>query len=156
MLAAHKQVLGARVKLAQEPGAEAELMVDAGRSAMAVARLDEFLGKTDEAVSVYRKSESLLASLAASGPPAQAALAACRSALGELLASTGKTAEALAALRLARDVQTPLAAARPASNKRAASLPIQSSESATCCCAPAGLRRRRPITARRLPSDRNW
>ena len=46
---------------------------------MAVARLHGFTGKTNEALSVYRRSELLLASLAESGPSALAELAACRS-----------------------------------------------------------------------------
>ncbi len=114
---AHRQVLAAREELAAEPGADAEVKTEVGRSMMAVARLDEFTGKTDEALSVYRRSELLLASLAESSPSAPAELAACRSALGELLASTGRAGEALAAFRLARNDQERLAAAPSASNK---------------------------------------
>ena len=81
-LEAHRQVLAAREELATEPGADAEVKTEVGRSMMAVARLHEFTGKTDEALSVYRRSELLLASLAESGPSALAELAACRSAPG--------------------------------------------------------------------------
>ena len=56
--------------------------VDVGRSLTAVAGLLEATGRTGEAVATYRRSESLLAGLAAADPAARAALAACRSRLG--------------------------------------------------------------------------
>jgi serine/threonine-protein kinase len=49
-LAAHRAVLAAREALAAEPGADATAKVDVGRSLVAVARLLESTGKTDEAL----------------------------------------------------------------------------------------------------------
>ena len=102
--------------LAAEPAAGVVAKVDVGRSLIAVAGLLEATGKTDEALASYRRSESLLAGAAGADPSARAALAACRSRLGRLLFTTGKTADALAALRLARADQEALAAAPEASN----------------------------------------
>jgi tetratricopeptide (TPR) repeat protein len=115
-LAAHRAVLAARQALAAEPGAEAGLTADIGRSLTAVASLLEATGKVDEAVAAYRRSESLLAGPAGSDPTARAALAVCRSWLGWLLSNTGQTADALAAYKLARSDQEALAAAQGATN----------------------------------------
>ena len=117
-LAAHRAVLaGARGALAADPAADAALAkVDVGRSLMAVASLLEARGSTDEARATYRRSESLLAGPAGADPAARAALAACRSRIGWLLSSTGKSADALAVCRLARADQEALAAAPEASN----------------------------------------
>ena len=52
-------MLAAREALAAEPGADAEVKADVGRSLTAVARLLELTGKTDEALAVYRRAESL-------------------------------------------------------------------------------------------------
>ena len=155
-LEAHRQVLAARDELANHPGADAEVKTEVGRSMMAVARLHGFTGKTAEALSVYRRSELLLASLAESGPSALAELAACRSALGELLASTGQSTEALAAFRLARNDQERLATALPASNKTRRDLADTMVRIGNLLAPLAGLRRRRPSTARPFPSDRSW
>jgi hypothetical protein len=115
-LVAHRAVLAAREALAAEPGAGALSKVDVGRSLIAVARLLETTGKTDEALASYRRSESLLAGPARADPSVRAALAECRSWLGWLLARTGKSADALAAYKLARADQEALAAAPEASN----------------------------------------
>ncbi len=115
-LAAHRSVLAAREALAAEPGAGAGVGVDLGRSLTAIAQLLEASGQTAEALTVYRRSESLLAGLQANEPEARAALAACRSRLGWLLKSTGRSADALAALRLARFDEEAPAAAPGASN----------------------------------------
>ncbi len=118
-LAAHRAVLAAREALATEPEAGAGVAVDVGRSLTAVAQLLEASGQTAEALSAYRRSESLLAGLEANEPEARAALAACRSRLGWLLKSTGRSAEALAALRLARfDQEAPAAAPGASSDAR--------------------------------------
>src|SRR5271165_3110796 len=114
-LAAHRAVLAAREALAAEPAAGVVAKVDIGRSLMAVAGLLEATGKKDEALASYRRSESLLAGPADADPSARAALAACRSRLGRLLFRTGKSADALAAFRLARAEQEALAAAPEAS-----------------------------------------
>jgi tetratricopeptide (TPR) repeat protein len=115
-LAAHRSVLAAREALAAEPGAGALAKVDTGRSLIAVAVLLEATGKTDEALVSYRRSESLLAGAAGAEPSARGALADCRSRLGRLLFTTSKSADALAAFRLARADQEALAAAPAASN----------------------------------------
>ena len=116
-LAAHRAVLAAREALAAEPGAGVVAKVDVGRSLIAVAGLLEATGKTDEALASYRRSESLLAGPAGADPSARAALAACRSRLGVApIKTTGKSADALAAYRLARADQEALAAAPEASN----------------------------------------
>ena len=90
-LAAHRAVLAAREAMAAEPGAGALAKVDVGRSLIAVAGLLQAIGKTDEALASYRRSESLLAGPAGADPSARAALAACRSYMGWLLYSAGKT-----------------------------------------------------------------
>ena len=77
-LAAHQAVLAAREALAAEPGADTGAKVDVGRSLTAIADVLDSTGKSDEALAVYRRSESLLAGLAGSDPAARAALAACR------------------------------------------------------------------------------
>ena len=82
-------MLAAREALAAEPGADAGVTVDVGRSLTAVAGLLEATGKTDEALAAYRRSEALLAGPAGSDPAARAALAACRSRLGWLLSDHG-------------------------------------------------------------------
>ena len=85
-LAAHRAVLAAREALAAEPGADAGVKVDVGRSLTAVAYLLDRTGKTDEALAAYRRSESLLAGLAGSDPAARAALAACRTRMARAAA----------------------------------------------------------------------
>jgi serine/threonine-protein kinase len=116
-LEAHRQVLVAREELAKEPKAGTEVKAEVGRSMMAVARLQNFTGKTDQALSMYRRSESLLANLSTLDPTALPELAVCRSALGEVLASAGNAADALEVFRLARNAQAPLAAAPSATNR---------------------------------------
>jgi serine/threonine protein kinase len=108
-LAAHRAVLAAREALAAEPGAGAALKVDLGQSLTAVASLLEATGKADEAVTTYRRSESLLAGLAGGDPATRAALADCRARLGTLLGNTGGLPEALTAFRQARADQQALA-----------------------------------------------
>ena len=110
-LTAHRAVLAAREALEAEPGADAAVTVDVGRSLIEIAGLLEATGKTGEALASYRRSESLLSGPAGTDPAARAALAACRSRLGEFLLNTSQTAEALAACRLARADQEALAAA---------------------------------------------
>src|SRR5262249_17321610 len=109
-LAAHRAVLARREAMAADPAGDPEARADVGRSLTAVASLLEAIGKGDEAEATYRRAESLLAGLVRSAPrgaapAAPAALADCRSRLGRLLAATGRTADALAAYRLARDDQ---------------------------------------------------
>ena len=65
---------------------------------------------------MYRRSESLLAGLTEADPAARAALAACRTRMARLLLYAGKSAEALAAGKLARADQEALAAVPGASN----------------------------------------
>ena len=104
-LAAHRSVLTAREALAAEPEAGAEMKADLGRSLSAVASLLERTGRTDEAVSTYRRAEDLLATSDGSAPapaPVRAALANCRSLLGSLLNSKGHPSDALVVLRQAR------------------------------------------------------
>ena len=110
-LKAHRAVLAAREALAAEPGADAAVTVDVGRSLIALARLLQATGKTGEALAAYRRSEALLAGPAGTDPAARAALADGRSKLGELLSSTGQAADAMAAFRQARADQETLAAA---------------------------------------------
>ena len=119
-LAAHRQVLAARLALAAEPGADVETKVDVGRSLTAVAGLLSAAGKTDQAEATYRKAETLLADLARSSPSTQAARAAlayCRSEMGVLRYTTGKYVDALVSYRLARDDQEALANAPGASKE---------------------------------------
>jgi serine/threonine-protein kinase len=114
-LAAHRAVLGAREALASEPGADAGVKAEVGRSLTAVASVLEATGKTGEALAAYTRSESLLVGLAESEPAARASLANCRSRMGRLLFMTGKPDEALTAYRQARADQESLATAPGAS-----------------------------------------
>ncbi len=115
-LAAQRAVLAAREALAAEPGADAALKTDVGRSLYAVADLLNGMGKKDEALATHRRSESLLAGLARAEPSARATLAACRSMMGWALFEAGNTADALTAYKLARADQEALAAAPGASD----------------------------------------
>jgi eukaryotic-like serine/threonine-protein kinase len=115
-LAAHRAVLSAREALAAGPGADAGVKAEVGRSQTAVASLLETTGKTDDALTVYRRSESLLAALAGSEPAARAALANCRSRMGQLLFKMGRKDEAFTSYRQARADQEALAAGPGASN----------------------------------------
>ena len=63
-LAAHWAVLAAREAMAAEPGADATLRTEVGRSLTAVGIMLEVSGKVDEAEADYRRSESLLAARA--------------------------------------------------------------------------------------------
>jgi serine/threonine-protein kinase len=116
-LAAHRQVLAAREALAAEPGFDPEMKIEVGRSLTEIASLLEATGKTIEALTTYRSSESLLSDLVGAAPAARSALAECRSRLGSLLSATGKNAEALAAYRLARSEQEALAGAHGAARE---------------------------------------
>jgi serine/threonine protein kinase/tetratricopeptide (TPR) repeat protein len=110
-LKAHRAVLAGREALAAEPGADAAATADVGRSLTPVAGLLEAMGKTGEALAMYRRSESLLAGPAGTDAAARAALADCRSRLGYLLSRTGGTAEALTAYKQARADQEAAAVA---------------------------------------------
>jgi eukaryotic-like serine/threonine-protein kinase len=114
-LAAHRAVLAAREALAAEPGADAGLQVDVGRSLTEVASLLDATGKTAEALAGYRRAESLLTGLVGPDPAARAALAACRSRTAWLLLYANRHAEALASQERARADQVALAAAPGAS-----------------------------------------
>ena len=65
-LAAHRAVLASREALAAEVGAHPGATSDVGRSLAAVAKLLGASGKTDEALDVYRRSESVLSGPAGS------------------------------------------------------------------------------------------
>ena len=113
-LAAHRQVLAARLALAAETPADADIKADVGRSLTAVADLLETTGRTEEAEVTYRKAESLLVELAptiAEGGAARAVLADCRRSLGMFLHRTGRNDEAMLVLSQARADQETLATA---------------------------------------------
>jgi eukaryotic-like serine/threonine-protein kinase len=112
-LAAHRQVLAARLALAAETPAEPEIKVDVARSLMAVAYLLQITGQTPETELTYRKAEALLVELVptiAEAADARGVLARCRSALGWVLHTTGRDKVALSVYRLARADQEALAA----------------------------------------------
>jgi serine/threonine-protein kinase len=100
-LAAHRAVLAAREALAAEPGSDAATKAEVGVSLTAIATLLASTEQTNESLETYRRSESLLASLAEAEPSARAALAACRVELGFLLYLKGNSAEAMAVYKLA-------------------------------------------------------
>jgi serine/threonine-protein kinase len=110
-LAAHRKVLAAREALAAGPAVDPKATVEVGKSLTKVALFLDMTDKTAEALATYRRAESVLARLAGTTPAARAALADCRSAMGESLFRTGKSPEALAAYRLARPEQEELASA---------------------------------------------
>src|SRR5262249_31928963 len=83
---------------------------DVGRSLTAVAFLLYSTGEVDTALGAFRRSESLLAGVVDSDPEAQAALATCRTRMTRPLVHAGKSAEALAAIKLARADREALAA----------------------------------------------
>ena len=113
-LAAHRQVLAARLALAAESQADPEIKAEVGSSLTVVASVLGSTGKTKEAEETYRKAETLLAGLAptiAGAAAVRAALAECRWRLGWLLYSAGRYDEALSLYRLARADLEALAAA---------------------------------------------
>jgi tetratricopeptide (TPR) repeat protein len=110
-LTAHRKVLAAREAMAAGPAVDPEAKVEVGKSLTKVALLLHMMDKTADALATYRQAESVLAKLAGTTPAARAALADCRSAMGETLFRMGKSAEALAAYRLARPEQEALASA---------------------------------------------
>ncbi len=116
-LAAHRAVLAAREALAAEPGADAEVKVDVGRSLTAVAicsSMDREAGRGDWRPTAARNR--CWPAWPGSDPAARAALADCRIADGQLLIGMGRFDEALAAYTRARADQEALAAAPGASN----------------------------------------
>ena len=153
-LAAHRAVLAARRRW-QPSRRPAPAKVDVGRSLIAVASLLEATGKTDDALASYRRSESLLAGPAGADPSARAALADCRSRLGWLLETRGKSADALAAFGGAG---RPGGAGRrsEASNDARCDLATTSTGSPSCCGIRASRHRRRPSSAKRWRSTRSW
>ncbi len=116
-LAAHRAVLEAREALAAEPRADAGTKVDVARSLTAVAYLLNWIGKTEESLATFRRSESLLAGPAETEPSARAALASCRMRMSRILEEAGKPDEALATAKLARADQEVLAAAPGATDE---------------------------------------
>ena len=93
-----------------EPGADIRTQVDLGQSLTAVASGLHASAKADEALAIYRRSESLLAGPAEADLAAKAALAECRSMMGSLLFATGRKDEAIRAYQMARSDQEALAA----------------------------------------------
>jgi eukaryotic-like serine/threonine-protein kinase len=116
-LVAHRAVLARREELAAELAGDVGVQVDLGRSLTAVAGLLNSTGKIELAEATYRKAEALLGDLVRSSPAARAGVADCRSGLGYLWYTAGKSADALEAYRLARADQEALAAAPGATNE---------------------------------------
>jgi serine/threonine protein kinase/tetratricopeptide (TPR) repeat protein len=116
-LAAHQSVLATREALAAEPGADPIIKADVGRSLTEVASLLQATDRPGEALAAYRRAESALAEPGVTDPEARAALADCRTRLALLLFFEDDYVEALAAMKLARADQEPLAAAPGASPK---------------------------------------
>ena len=113
-LAAHRQVLAARLALAAESQADPEIQAEVGSSLTVVANVLRSTGKTKEAEETYRKAETLLVELAptiAGAAAVRATLAECRWRLGWMLFSAGRYDEALSLYRLARAELEALAAA---------------------------------------------
>ena len=106
-LAAHRAVLAMREELAADPRADAGVKADVGRSLTELAYVLDLTGKLEEAMTVYRRSEALLASLADSNPAARGALAACRTAMARRLITAGRVADGAGGL--------PVGAGRPGS-----------------------------------------
>ena len=104
-----------REQLAAEPGADLALAIDIGRSLTAIGHVLDRLGRNDQALAAFRRSEALLQGLAASHPSARAALAECRARWAAILRYEDKHAEALAVCCLARADQEVLAAVPGAS-----------------------------------------
>ncbi len=136
-LAAHQAVLGAREALAAEPGADAGVKTDVGRSLTGIAFLLDRIGKTDEALATYRRSESLLAGLAQDDPAARAALAACRTRMALLLLEAGKYAEVQAALKLRGPTRRRWPWSLGPRTTPTATLRILSANWDGCCCGRA-------------------
>ena len=115
----------------------------------AIASLLNSTGKIGEAEATYRQAESLLADLMQSSSPAspavRAVLAHCRSRLGLLLSSTGRSADAaLAAYRLAQADQQVLAGATGATDEARATWRRQTTTSADYFRQPESCRMPRP------------
>ena len=118
-LAMHRVVLAAREAMAARP-----VQRTSGRRSTSaepfrpeVASLLNTTGQGAESLDMFRRSESLLAGLAASDPSGRAALAACRTRMGMQLIYAGKFPEALSALKRARADQEALAAIPGASTE---------------------------------------
>jgi serine/threonine-protein kinase len=109
-LAAHRAALAAREALGAEPGADAAVQVDVGRSLMEVARLLNATGQSGEALATLRKAVAILEGHGAGSSEARSALAACRASIGALLMAVGRHQEALVTFRLALSDQEALAA----------------------------------------------
>ena len=113
-LAAHRQVLDARIALAAASQGEPEIKADIGRSLIAIAGLLLVTGRTEDAEATYRKAEALLVEPGPTNSESSSSrlvLANCRSSLGWVLHTTGRNDEALSVYRLARADQESLAAA---------------------------------------------
>ncbi len=100
-LAAHQRVLLYREKLAEEPGADAEMKADVGRSLMIVGDLLSRIGRFEEGGARYRDAERLLVELVRTAPgSARALLAACREGLAYWPNASGGVDEVLRLLKL--------------------------------------------------------
>jgi serine/threonine-protein kinase len=103
-LAAHRRVLAYREALANDPGTDADVRADVGRSLLAIGLIQRESGRMEDALTSYRQAESRLATLARSSPespPIRAALAHCRARLGWLMHLRGQTGDGLALIRQA-------------------------------------------------------
>ena len=89
-LATHRAVLAVREALAAEPGAEMGVKAEVGRSLTSVADLLDQTGKKDEALALYRRSESLLAGLAGSDRACASCAGGMSHADGVIAAVSGK------------------------------------------------------------------
>jgi serine/threonine-protein kinase len=115
-LAMHRRVLAGREALAGDPAAVTGSRVDVARSLLSVGELLEATGLLaatgkGEAMTCYERARAVLAPDGATpaDPAARVALAASEYRRGLLLQSQGKTAEGLATLEHARDLEDALA-----------------------------------------------
>ena len=158
-LAAHQAVLARREELAAELPGDVEARVDVGRSLIAVAFLLDSTGKTDDAGATYRKAEALLADLVRSSRG--------RRQRGPRWPSAGRGP----GISCPRRASTPLPwkptdwlgpirkCWPPSPGRRAwpgSTWHARSIASASCSRIRASRRRRRPSTAGRSRSSRNW
>jgi eukaryotic-like serine/threonine-protein kinase len=123
-LALHQRVLAGREALAALPRVDPGTAVDVSRSQLAVGRVLDDMGRTEEAQAAYVRARSAVEVNA--GPPegeaARSAFADAVRSEGWLLYRTGRADEALRTLERARDLQESLAEADPANNDKRGAL----------------------------------
>ena len=116
-IAAHREALEVRRRLAAEPNADDETKADVGRSLTDLGQVLSETGHKDEARASFEEAISLLEGLKVTSSTShsfQQELARSQFILGGLLSETGKTTEAMVSYQKALAIRQSLATADPA------------------------------------------